>query len=51
VDGFKEKMVLIYRGYISVEIFQPLPSAKKKKKNALQIKGKKQPEKQEISNV
>jgi cytochrome oxidase assembly protein ShyY1 len=49
VDGFKEKMVLIYRGYISVEIFQPLPSAKKK--NALQIKGKKQPEKQEISNV
>jgi hypothetical protein len=32
VDGFKEKMVLIYRGYISVEIFQPLPSAKKKKK-------------------
>jgi cytochrome oxidase assembly protein ShyY1 len=50
VDGFKEKMVLIYRGYISVEIFQPLPSAKKKK-NALQIKGKKQPEKQEISNV
>jgi hypothetical protein len=27
-----------------------LPSAKKKK-NALQIKGKKQPEKQEISNV
>jgi hypothetical protein len=31
VDGFKEKMVLIYRGYISVEIFQPLPSAKKKK--------------------